>query len=153
MLHYKSQLYSFSNTVLEPNLNCCIIHSSICQLTICVHANILQSCLILCNLWTVAHRAALPMVFFSSCTAVRFFITEPSGKPSFIPTTFLSGIPWWLRGKESTCQCWRCRFNSWVGKIPWKRKQQPTPVFLPEKFHEQRSLVDCSPWGLQKSRT
>ena len=39
----------------------------------------------------------------------------------------------WLSGKESTCQWTRCGFSPWVGKIPWKRKWQPTPVFLPEK--------------------
>ena len=33
-----------------------------------------------------------------------------------------------------------------VGKIPWIRKQQPTPVFLPEESHGQRSLVGCNPW-------
>ena len=32
------------------------------------------------------------------------------------------GFPWWLSGKESTCQCRRCRFDPWVGKIPWRRK-------------------------------
>ena len=42
--------------------------------------------------------------------------------------------------------------GSWVGKIPWRRKRQPTPVFLPGKFHGQRSLVGYSPWG-RKSRT
>ena len=36
----------------------------------------------------------------------------------------------------------RCRFDPWGGKIPWKGKWQPTPVFLPGKSHEQRSLVD-----------
>ena len=43
-------------------------------------------------------------------------------------------LPWWLNGKESTCQCRRhrgCRFNLWFGKIPWRRKWQPTPVYLP----------------------
>ena len=38
------------------------------------------------------------------------------------------GVP---RDKESTCQCRKWGFNSWVGKIPWSRKWQPTPVFLP----------------------
>jgi len=38
-------------------------------------------------------------------------------------------------------------FDPWVRKIPWSRKWQPAPVFLPGKFHEQRSLVGCSPWG------
>ena len=51
-------------------------------------------------------------------------------------------IPWWLSGKESTGSYRRCRFNPCVGKIPWRRKWQPTPVFLPEEFHKQRSLVD-----------
>ena len=50
------------------------------------------------------------------------------------------GLPWWLSGKESACQCRRCRFNSWVGKIPWRKEWQPTPVFLPGKSHRQRSL-------------
>ena len=48
-------------------------------------------------------------------------------------------LPWWLSGKESTCQCRRGRFNPWVGKIPWRRKWQPTPAFLPGKSHEQRT--------------
>ena len=40
---------------------------------------------------------------------------------------------------------------SWVGKIPWSRKWQPTLVFLPGKSHGQRSLVDYSPWGCNES--
>ena len=36
-----------------------------------------------------------------------------------------------------------------LGKIPWRRKWQPTPVFLPRKPHEQRNLVGYSPWGSQ----
>ena len=50
-------------------------------------------------------------------------------------------------GKESTCQCGRPRFDPWFGRIPWNGKWQPTPVFLPEKFPGQRSLVDYSPWS------
>ena len=46
----------------------------------------------------------------------------------------------------------QCRFSSWVGKIPWSRKWQLTPVFLPGEFHGQRSLVGYSPW-VPKSRT
>ena len=37
------------------------------------------------------------------------------------------------------------------GAIFWSRRWQPTPVFLPEKFHGQRSLVDYSPWGYKES--
>ena len=54
------------------------------------------------------------------------------------------GLPRWCSGKESACQCRRlrrCRLVSWIGKIPWSRKWQPTPVFLPGKSHSQRSLV------------
>ena len=38
-------------------------------------------------------------------------------------------------------------FDPWVGKIPWRREWQPTPVFWPGEFHGQRSLVGYSPWG------
>ena len=38
-------------------------------------------------------------------------------------------------------------FDPWVRKIPWRRKWQPTPLFLPGEFHGQRSLVGYSPWG------
>ena len=54
----------------------------------------------------------------------------------------------WLSGKES-CQCRKCSFDLWIGKIPWRRKWQPTLVFLSGKSHGQRSLVGCSPWGLR----
>ena len=59
-------------------------------------------------------------------------------------------------GKESSCKflrCGRCGFSSWVRKIPWRRKQQLTPLFLPGKFHGQRSLVGYSPWGHKQSNT
>ena len=42
-------------------------------------------------------------------------------------------------------------FDPWVGKMPWRRKWQLTPVFLPGKFHGQRSLVGNSPWGHKES--
>ena len=63
-----------------------------------------------------------------------------------------SGLPWWLSGKQPACQCWRHGLDSWVGKIPWRRKWQPTPVFLPGKSHGQRSLVGFSPWGRKRIR-
>jgi len=44
-------------------------------------------------------------------------------------------------------------FDPWVGKIPWRKKWQPTPVSLPGKSHGQRSLVGCSPWGHKESGT
>ena len=81
---------------------------------------------------------------------VRVVITEtPSGglqgqnhmEKRSIPSDFPGG----LESKESACQCKRPRFHSCVGKIPWRRKWLPTPVFLPGKSHGQRSLVGYSP--------
>ena len=42
--------------------------------------------------------------------------------------------------------------DPWIGKIPWRRKWQPTLVFLPGEFHGQRSLVGYSPWGRKRTR-
>ena len=42
---------------------------------------------------------------------------------------------------------WETRFDPWVGKIPWEREWQPTPVFLPEEFHGQRSPLGYNPRG------
>ena len=47
-------------------------------------------------------------------------------------------------GKEPTSHSKRLRFEPWVGKTPWRRVWQPTPVFLPGKFHGQRSLAGYS---------
>ena len=49
-------------------------------------------------------------------------------------------------------QCERPGFDPWVGKIPWKRKWQPTPVLLPGKSHGRRSLVQATIHGVAKSR-
>ena len=51
-------------------------------------------------------------------------------------------------GEEPACHCRRrkrCRFDPWVGKIPWRRAWQPTPVFFCRESHWQRSLVCHSP--------
>ena len=40
------------------------------------------------------------------------------------------GLPWWLSGEESACQCRRCGFDFWVAKILWRRKWQPTLVLF-----------------------
>ena len=58
--------------------------------------------------------------------------------------TIWAGLPWWLCCKESTSQCRACGFDPWVGKIPWRRKWQPTLVFLSGKSHRQKL-----PYGLQ----
>ena len=57
------------------------------------------------------------------------------------------GLPGWRSGKESTCQCGRCRFDPWAKKIRWTRKWQPTPAFLSGEPRGQRKLVGYSPRG------
>ena len=49
-------------------------------------------------------------------------------------------------------QCRRHEFNPCIRKIPWERKWQSTPIFLPGKSHGQRSLVGYSPQGRQRIR-
>ena len=62
----------------------------------------------------------------------------------------------WATGKPHMClyicvciythrRCKRCTFDPWVMKIPWRRAGQPTPVFLPEESHGQRSLAGYRP--------
>jgi len=45
------------------------------------------------------------------------------------------GFPGGSDGKECACNARDPEFDPWVGKIPWRRKRQPTPVFLPREFH------------------
>ena len=59
-------------------------------------------------------------------------------------------LPSSTTAKEPACQRRRCRrqgFHPWVTEIPWRRKWQPTPVFLPGESHGRRSVVGYSPWG------
>ena len=89
--------------------------------------------------WTAAHQAPPPLGFsrqedWSGCHCL-----------------LQSGTS----GKEPSCQCKRHKrhgFNSCLGKILWRRKWQPTPVFLPGEPHGQRSLAEY-PWGCKESDT
>ena len=86
---------------------------------------------------------------------LRTFVWKNSNELLGQPDT-LPELPRWLSGKESTCQYRRHkkhRFDPCVGKIPWKRKWQPTPVFLSGESHGQRRLAVNSPWGCKKSDT
>ena len=62
------------------------------------------------------------------------------------------GLPNGSDGKESVSNAEDPGSIPGSGRFPWRRKWQPTPVFLPGESHGQRSLVGCSPWG-SKSRT
>ena len=81
----------------------------------------------LCVYVCVCVHASLPSIFFFN--------------------NFYLGFPGSLSGNESACYCRRHKFNPWVGKIPRRKKQQPTPVSLSGNYHGQRNPVGYSPWG------
>ena len=105
-----------------------------------------------------------------SCTAGRFFTNWATRKAFMCLRVWVNsirckkmnvisnrsglfGLPRWHGGKEYTWQCRKHKrycFNPRVRKIPWRRKRQATPVFLPEKSHRQRSLVGYSPRGCKE---
>ena len=71
-----------------------------------------------------------------------------------------NGIPfiviklrWWLRQWRICLQYKTPGFDSWVGKIPWRRECLPMPVFLPGECHGQRSLEGYHPWSGKDSDT
>ena len=77
------------------------------------------------------------------------FLANPINKPPYHNLLNI-WLPRWIGGKESTCQSRRCRLDLWLGKIPWRRKQQPASVFLPGKTLGERSLTGNSPRGCKR---
>ena len=64
-------------------------------------------------------------------------------------------FPGWLNSKRICLQCRSCGrhgFDSWVGKIPWRKAWLPTPVSLPRESRGQRSLVGCRLWSQSRTR-
>ena len=62
-------------------------------------------------------------------------------------------FPGGLEGKVSACNARDPGSIRGSGRFPWRRKWQPTPVFLPGESHEWRSMVGYSPRGLKESDT
>ena len=56
------------------------------------------------------------------------------------------GLPWWLSWYRICLQCRRPGFDPWVGKIPWRREQLPTPVFWPGEFRGLYSPLVAKSW-------
>ena len=112
-------------------------------------------------LWTVASQAPLSMGF----SRQKYWSGLWCPPPGYLPNSeikpmssalavsfFTTGLPWWLR-QWSVCLQWgRTGFNPWVGKIPWRRKWQPTPVFLPGNSQEWRNLVGYKSMESQRVR-
>ena len=104
---------------------------------------------------SASHSATSAVISLDHCLSMNFLLLKKLYIYIYTHTyIYIYRLPWWFSGKESTCQCRRCRrhgFNPWVRKIPWRRKWQPTPVFLPGKSHGQRNLVVYNPWGHKES--
>ena len=90
-----------------------------------------------------------------ACTAAEapfsYILEAGSRAKAIMFTQHTDGLPRWLSGKESACQCRTRGFKPWVRKILWRRKWQPTPVFFPGKSHGQKSLVAII-YGVAKSQ-
>ena len=106
------------------------------------------------------HALEKAMATHSSVLAWRIpGMGEPAGLPSMgshrvTRLKRLSSSSSGASGKEPTCQFRRHErrgFHPSVGKIPWRKARQPTPVFLPGESHGQGSLVGYSPWGQKES--
>ena len=109
--------------------------------------------------WTIGLQASLSAISQSLPKLMSIESVIPSNHLLFCHPLFLlpsivasirakHSLPRWGSDKESDCQAWDSSgCDPWVRKNPWRRKWQPTPIFLPGKFHEQRSLADYSPWS------
>ena len=77
-----------------------------------------------------SHKA----VRYNSCPSIESHSSNKAETYFYAFAFKLFGLPRWLSSEEPACQSRRPKgfgFGSWVGKIPWRRKWQPTPVFLP----------------------
>ena len=99
--------------------------------------------------------------FYFSGKVSLFYYTLQKFSPNGLgisPQFKNQGFPGGSVGKEPTCNAGdhlkgrRPRFNPWVGKVPWRRKWQPTPVFLSGKSHGQRSRW-ATAHGVSKNQT
>ena len=116
---------------------------------------VLSRVLLLVTSWAAACQAPLSRGFFKQ----KYWRGLPFPSPEDLPAPRIeSKSPAWLADSlplshwESprlmTWICLQCRrpgFDPWVRKILWRRKWQAIPGFLPEEFHEQRSLVGYNP--------
>ena len=136
-----------------------------------VHAQPLSSVQLFVTLWTIAHQVPLfsarILESFPPLEDLRDLGSNPHllhlllWQADSLPLNHL-GSPYLGNQKLSSLvaqmvkrlpACGRPGFDPWVGKISWRRKWQPTPVFLPGESHGRRSMVGYSPWGCKESYT
>ena len=143
---FRSHLDSSFFTSL-PTISKSPIYLFVCLSTCPIHISVPQSCFLESILNIVAK------LFFSK---QRHLVTNLLATFQLLQnkTCGLKDLPGGSVSKEFACNTGRPRFHPWVRKVPWRRKWQPTPGFLPGESHRQRSLVSYSSWGCKElSRT
>ena len=105
--------------------------------------------------WTPLNSAFMSHGFSFMCTLFHFFKKRckisGNNKRKISPILV---FPRWSSSKESACQCRRRKrrgLDPRVRKVPWSRKWQPTPAFLPGEFHGKSILAVYSPWDPKES--
>ena len=133
------------------------------QETKCSHSILLDIVCYLNNVYIVIIKTVTMLPTLSSLASKRVLLPgvirtngmipgliQKQRKALFFPKRTGGGSA----GKESANQCRRDKGSiPGLEKIPWRRKWQLAPVFLPGKFHGQRSLVGYRPWGCKESET
>ena len=97
--------------------------------------------------------ALIRQTFVSKVMSLLFnmlsrFVTAFLPRSKSLLISWLQSLSGGASGKDPACHCRRHKkpwFDPWVKMIPWRRKWQPSPVFLPGEFHAQRSLAGYSP--------
>ena len=102
-----------------------------------------------CILFRYIPRSGIDGLYVSSIFWETFTLFSIVAAPTYNSTNSIPRFPFpgGSGGKESTCKCWRPRFDPWVRMITRRREWWPTPVFSPREFPEQRSLEGYSPRG------
>ena len=131
------------STILHSPLVC----SDSCPLSRCCHPTISSSATPFSSCLQSFPAVFLCLQFFPASNpgllCCRQILYHLMGKTIIRLTITNVGFLHGDNSKESACQCRRRKrqgLDPWVGKIPWRRERQPTPVFLPEEFHGQRSF-------------
>ena len=122
------------------------------EMTQCIHAYLACQTVVSVRVGTTSFIKSQPQEEMAK-QAELSFLHSLSLQFSHL-TIFEATFPGGSEVKVSACVCLqyeRPGFDSWVGKIHWRRKWQPTPVFFPGESHGRRSLVGYSPQGVKES--
>ena len=93
-----------------------------------IYPSILEKCMRIFHWHPKINMCKIILIFFSPHSS-SFQKTDSDF--IYLILTNSTGLPLWIKWKRGCLQCRKPRFNPWVGKVPWRKEWQPTPVFLP----------------------